>query len=193
VVQAVPQIRQNVYSLSVDINKPPFHGVLKEGEYDVHVYIGDTHLDQSVNWPGVTKISVIEEEDTESKDYEPVNDEVPKYVPKEPIEHTFSSPQSQPFQVITMIFNGVVLLPLLVLLFQLFVSLRISLNLFQSIYAIAFVICLVLNCIALFMYWYQWNIFDAMFYLFVLAIPTTFFGYSILKNHLNDRIAKKNK
>ncbi|ETO06765.1 hypothetical protein RFI_30627, partial [Reticulomyxa filosa] len=194
IVQIAPQVRQNVYSLSVDTNKSPFHELLKEGEYDVNIYIGDVHLDKNVEWSKVAKVFVIEEEEAEAKDYEPVNDEVPKYAPKEDIEHTFAPPQSLPPAFFSITFNALVFLPFILLLYQIFIVLEVKLDLFSSPYAILFVICLLIDCFALFFYWYQWNIFEAMLWLFWLSLPTSYFGYSILKKHLEIRIsAKKNE
>merc|ERR1719356_131639 len=107
VLQMVPKTRQEKFMLTVDLNKNSF-SALKEGKYTVDLIIGDALFREAMIWKGIVALECIEEEDEAEKDYEPVNDEIPKWELEPEIHHTFASAEPTPPVIFPMLFCGVV-------------------------------------------------------------------------------------
>eukprot|EP00485_Elphidium_margaritaceum_P012833 CAMPEP_0202713118 /NCGR_PEP_ID=MMETSP1385-20130828/50036_1 /ASSEMBLY_ACC=CAM_ASM_000861 /TAXON_ID=933848 /ORGANISM="Elphidium margaritaceum" /LENGTH=729 /DNA_ID=CAMNT_0049373367 /DNA_START=38 /DNA_END=2227 /DNA_ORIENTATION=- len=199
VLQMTPKARQQKYALTIDLNKEVFAALRAEGTYSVNVVIGDALYRECVTWTQVVRIACIEEEEdaVDEHDYEPVNDEVPTWTPKAAIAHTFAEADaeatSQSALLFALVFCGVVALPLLYFLYFVFASMGISLVFDREtqLCSLSFILALCAIGGVLFMFWWQWNIFEAGAWLSMVSAPALWFGYTVLKMHLKNRINSK--
>eukprot|EP01084_Bolivina_argentea_P132894 234512_1 len=174
VLQVTPKTRQEKYGITIDMNKAAFKP-LSEGKYTLNLIVGDALYKESILWNNIVTITCIEEEDEAEKDYEPINDEVPKWKPKEAISHTFATSESEPIFLFPMIFCGVVIFPLLYFIYYIFINQGTSITFEKSVKlsSLLFVITLIGIGSILFLYWWQWNIFEAGGWLSIACIPTS--------------------
>lgn len=194
VLQVVPKTRQEKYGITVDLNKGAFD-VLKEGKYTLNLIVGDALYRESIVWDNIVTLNCIEEEDEAEVDYEPVNDEVPPFEAKESIKHTFHEADPPPISIFPLIFCGVVGFPLLYFIYYIFVSMNTSIKFDREVQLSSLLFMVTLSGIGgiLFLFWWQWNIFEAGGWLCIASIPAFFFGYNVLKNRLVVRIQTKSK
>jgi len=194
VLTMVPKTRQEKWALTIDLNKNAFRA-LKEGKYTLDVVIGDALFREAVVWKGIVAIECIEEEDEVEVDYEPINDEIPKWELETEIQHTFAPEEPTPPVIFPMVFCGVVALPLCVFVYWIFVQMGISIQLYEDakLSSMLFLANLVGVLVILFLYWWQWNIFEAGGWLAMASVSLFFFGYNVLKEHLLTRTRTKAK
>jgi len=194
VLQIPPKTRQEKYVLTIDLNKNAF-SALKEGRYSVDVIIGDALFRGTTVWRGVVAVECIEEEEEAEVDYEPINDEVPKWEPQPEIQHTFGRPESTPPVVFPVVFCGVVAAPLLYFVYAVFVRMALVIRMEENSPVSSMLFLVSLGAVAgiLFFYWRRWNIFEAGGRLAMAAVPLFFFGYNVLKQHLLRRTGTKTK
>lgn len=200
VLQVIPKKRQEKYQIMVDVNKHPFKkkfGINVNGndinKYRVNLLIGDALYAKSIVWSNILSIDcAIEEDDEDVEDYEPVDDVIPKYAPQEAIAHTFAESAEFPNIVISWAFSVIVLLPFLLFLYLIIGRMGIRFSFGNNgVYGVLFVVNMVVIGLILFLYWWQWNIFQAGGYLSVACIPGAIFAYNILKVHLKQRLESK--
>eukprot|EP01083_Nonionella_stella_P098457 276892_1 len=191
VLQIVPKTRQEKYGITIDLNKASF-GVLTEGRYSLNLIVGDELYGESLIWREIVSLNCIEEEDEAEEDYEPVNDERPQWRAKEEISHTFAEAEAEPIILFPIIFCVVVVAPLLAFVYYLVVSMAMSIHFDRDarLYSVIFIATLAAIVAILFLYWWQWNIFEAAGWLSMLCVPAFFFGYRVLKTHLAVRTAR---
>jgi len=191
VAQIVPKTRQDKYGLTIDVNKASF-AALAEGQYSVNLIIGDALFGQTVVWQHIVTLNCFEEEDEAEIDYEPVNDEVPKWAAQAPIAHTFGSTEKQSNIVFSLVFCIVTAMPLLLFVYFVFGAseTRLAFEGDVGFSSCLFVVALGGIVFILFLYWWQWNIFEAAGWLSIACVPAFFFGYNVLRQHLLTRIGK---
>merc|ERR1712176_1722535 len=131
-LQIAPKTRQEKYGLTVDVNKAAFDS-LREGKYFLNLVVADALYENGgIIWQNIVFLNCIEEEDEAEVDYEPINDEVPKWAPKKAINHTFGSNESAnnsaQMMLFSMLFCAVVALPFLYFVYFIFASLKTSLS-----------------------------------------------------------------
>jgi len=194
VLSMVPKTRQEKWALTIDLNKNAF-GALKEGKYSVNVVIGDALYREAVVWKGIVDIECIEEEDEAEVDYEPINDEIPKWELEPEIQHTFAPSEPTPPVIFPLVFCGVVALPLCAFMYWIFVRMGVSIQMYgdATLSSMLFLVNLVGVLVILLLYWWQWNIFEAGGWLAMAAVSLFFFGYNVLKDHLLTRTHAKAK
>eukprot|EP00484_Ammonia_sp_Unknown_P019856 CAMPEP_0197024344 /NCGR_PEP_ID=MMETSP1384-20130603/4895_1 /TAXON_ID=29189 /ORGANISM="Ammonia sp." /LENGTH=670 /DNA_ID=CAMNT_0042452709 /DNA_START=29 /DNA_END=2038 /DNA_ORIENTATION=- len=158
VLQVVPKTRQDKYGITIDLGKEAFAALNNEGQYTLNLIVADALYRKSLIWSNILKINCIEEEDEAEVDYEPVNDEVPPFKPKENIEHTFAAKEPQPLVLFPMVFCGVVALPFLCFMYYVLVSMGTSIAFEREIQlsSLLFMVSLCGVGAVLCLFWWQW-------------------------------------
>jgi len=106
------------------------------------------------------------------------------------IDHKFQTAEDRPTKLLPLIFTGLVTMPLAVWVLQILRKIDIQLPsgptefLFFAIFQGSLAAILVLN----FLYWVQFNIFQALFFLFVLGVVCIFAGNKALSLRYRRRV-----
>jgi dolichyl-diphosphooligosaccharide---protein glycosyltransferase subunit 2 (ribophorin II) len=150
------------------------------GTYQITVIAGSSFASQGVTWPcGSIELNIA------SPTYSPN-----RFQPLPEQHHTFGAPSKRPFRIISMIFSGVVLLPLFVLLWgfaHVGLSLQLPKSVGQGFYALGFHSSIAAILLLYVVYWLGLSIFHAMIGMAILGPVALFFGNRALHGHYEQR------
>uniref|UniRef100_A0A7S3GIT3 Dolichyl-diphosphooligosaccharide--protein glycosyltransferase subunit 2 n=1 Tax=Palpitomonas bilix TaxID=652834 RepID=A0A7S3GIT3_9EUKA len=152
------------------------------GEYKVEVIVGDSRADKAIVWAiGTVKLEFAKAAIKESN----------KLAPLDVIVHQFRQPEKRPAEVISMAFTGVI-----VLAFAIFVVKVMTTGNFRlfpggmgSIFDLMFHAILAAMLGVLVLYFFQFNIFETLFYSAILGLPAVFIGNFALSAIATSRYA----
>lgn len=146
------------------------------GVYGLSLIIGDAVVSNSLAWD----ILDIEVKFSGEAPVKPVSSKSLYYKPKPEIQHLFREPESRPPVVVSNLFTGLVLLPILIL-FILWGKLGVNISNFPfSLSALIFHLSLG-GVFALFAYfWFELNMFETLKYLSALLVINFWSGNSLL-------------
>ncbi|KAF0311923.1 Dolichyl-diphosphooligosaccharide--protein glycosyltransferase subunit 2 [Amphibalanus amphitrite] len=169
-----------VYKLDVSVDAQAKKPGVRAGKYAVQLMIGDPVVDNALAWTLADVVLQFPDGDKA--------DPVDIYAPKPEIKHTFREPEPRPAAVISSVFTGLVLAPLLVMLI---LWARVGINVRQfpiSLSAIGF-LAGIGAIFALYVgFWLQLNMFTTVKYLFGIGVVTFLCGHDTLA-----RLAAKRK
>jgi len=170
----------NKFDLDVGSSAKEFSGA--SGKYSMELIVGDAVMQNPFSW-AVADVALTFPEQAAAKP-----DTLSQYTKKPEIKHKFAVPEKRPPAVVSLVFTGLVLLPLAILL-GLWMKIGVNISNFpMSPSAIGFHVCLAGIFGLYYMYWTQFNMFLTLKYLGLLAVPTFLFG-----NRLLSSIASKRK
>ncbi|XP_050421298.1 dolichyl-diphosphooligosaccharide--protein glycosyltransferase subunit 2 isoform X2 [Adelges cooleyi] len=172
---------QNQYKLNMDLGVKAAAFKHASGVYAMDLIIGDSLLTNPVVWTfGDIKLKFSEPDTPVAHSFEDF------YKPKRLISHTFREPETRPPRIVSLLFTGLSLAPLLIL-FVLWTKLGVNVKNFPfSLSALGFHTGLG-GIFALFvMFWLRFNMFVTLKYLLALGLATFLFG-----NRLLSQIARR--
>ncbi|CAF0796852.1 unnamed protein product [Rotaria sp. Silwood1] len=163
------------YKVEVDltINANDFHH--QSGAYELVLIVGDALLQKSFSWKLNDNIQLSFHEDSV-----PDTDHLSLYSAKREIIHQFREEEKRPPTIVSLVFSGLTLLPLLILLIS---WLKLGFNLsglplglsplgFHISHGAAFAL--------MYFYWKYLDMFQTMRYLALVSIPLFLFGHRVL-------------
>jgi len=174
-----PTQTQYVLDLSIQEHYDTFH--YQSGDYDVDLIVGDTFLQHPIRW-SIGRVTI-------SLPAAPSSYTQPKsqtlYDPLPVIEHAFRKPEKRPPLVISLAFTGLVLSPFLVLFIGLVwvgANMKKLASLGVNFLSAVLFEASIISILCLFaLYWLRLNMFQTLFYLGGLSLPTIFFGQKTLR------------
>ncbi|KAF7996632.1 hypothetical protein HCN44_002278 [Aphidius gifuensis] len=180
----------NVYKFDMPIGSSAQTFNYESGQYAVNVIIGDALLSNSFEWylgdvslkfPDKSNEVTSTDKSATGGTYK---QKANTYVPKPEIKHMFREPEKRPPVLVSNLFTGLCLAPVLILL-VLWVKLDVNVSKFPfSISAIVFHLGLGSIFVLFGIFWLQLNMFVTLRYLFGLGV-VTFLSGSKLLSHIN--------
>jgi oligosaccharyltransferase complex subunit delta (ribophorin II) len=163
------------YKVEVDLTTNANDFRHQSGAYELVLFVGDALLQSSFSWKLNDNVQLSFHEDSVSD-----TDHLSLYSAKPEIIHQFRVDEKRPPTIVSLIFSGLTLLPLLILLI---LWLKIGFNLsglplglsplgFHISHAAAFAL--------MYFYWKYLNMFQTMRYLALISIPLFLFGHRVL-------------
>lgn len=164
-----------VYKADVDLTSNAADFRYQSGGYELVLIVGDALLENSLTWKINDPIQLTFHDDSQSD-----RDHSELYRPKKEIIHQFREEEKRPPAIVSMVFSGLTLFPLLVLLI---LWLKIGFNLSNMPFGLSPLVFHVSHAAVfglMFCYWKYLNMFQTVKYLGLLAIPLFVFGHRVL-------------
>jgi len=145
------------------------------GAYELVLIIGDSLLQNAFTWKLNDNVQLSFHEDSVAdKDHKNL------YVPKKEIIHQFRVDEKRPATIVSLVFSGLTLLPLLILLISWF---KIGFNVYGiplGLSPLGFHISHGAVFALMFFYWRYLDMFQTIRYLALVSIPLFIFGHRVL-------------
>ncbi|XP_012256271.2 dolichyl-diphosphooligosaccharide--protein glycosyltransferase subunit 2 [Athalia rosae] len=167
----------NVYKFDMDVGSTAGEFGYLSGEYGVELIIGDAVLSNSFQW-NLAQISLKLPEQPSAA--QPADEKSGLYKPKPEIKHMFREPEIRPPPVVSNLFTGLCLAPVLLLLI-LWAKLGVNISNFPlSLSAVVFHLGLGGIFVLLGVFWLQLNMFVTLRYLLGIGVVTFLAGNKLL-------------
>jgi len=178
------------YELKLDVTKNAAKFDYVSGDYELELLLGDSYIVNSIHWV-VVKVKITFEGTPKSG-----SNVIDPFKPLPIIQHKFRPEEKRAPEIITNLFTILVVLPILVLLFGV-IKAGGNLGNYPSgkaaLFAVGFLAGLGAMLGLIFFYWLQLNLFQALGYGSVLAVPTIVSGNVVLGFYAKQRAKIKDE
>ncbi|CAF0773108.1 unnamed protein product [Didymodactylos carnosus] len=162
------------YKVEVDLTTNSNDFRHQSGLYEIVLIIGDALLQNSFSWK-IIDANLGFHEDAVSETRHTLS-----YTPKPEIRHMFRADEKRPPTVVSLIFSGLTLLPLLILL-GLWIKLGFNLSGMPfGLSPLGFHVSHAAVFALMFLYWKYLNMFQTVRYLAIVSVPLFLFGHRVL-------------